>query len=273
MTPMTAPTQYLARPNGEIAFDVSGEGPLVVAIPGMGDVRGSYRFLTPQLVAAGYRVASFDLRGHGDSSSGFNEFDDLAAASDAIALIEQLGGGPAFILGNSMGAAVAAIVAVDRPELVNGLVLIGPFVRNVPMPPGMGVAMRTALMRPWGPKVWKIFHRRAFPAQRPADYDEYVVGLMSSLTRPGSWHAFQRTARTSHQPADDRLDAVKVPVLVMMGSKDPDFKDPAAEANLVTARLDAELFIVESAGHYPHAEFPDQVGPRVLEFLKGIPSA
>jgi len=93
MTPITATTQYLPRPNGEIAFEVSGAGPLVVAIPGMGDARGSYRFLTPQLVDAGYRVASFDLRGHGESSSGFTEFDDMAAASDAIALIEELGGG------------------------------------------------------------------------------------------------------------------------------------------------------------------------------------
>ncbi len=273
MTRITGVTQYLSRPNGEIAFEVSGAGPLVVAIPGMGDARGSYRFLTPQLVDAGYRVASFDLRGHGESSSGFTEFDDMAAASDAIALIEELGGGSAFILGNSMGAAVAAIIAVDRPELVNGLVLIGPFVRDVPMPPGVGLALRVALLRPWGPKFWKTFHRRAFPAQRPADYDQYVEGLMASLTRPGSWRALQRTARTSHQPADDRLDAVKVPALVVMGSNDPDFRDPEAEANLVTTRLDAELLMVESAGHYPHAEFPDLVGARVLAFLKGTPSA
>ena len=273
MTRITATTQYLPRLNGEIAFEVSGAGPLVIAIPGMGDVRGSYRFLTPQLVDAGYRVASFDLRGHGDSSSGFTEFDDMAAASDAIALIEELGGGPAFILGNSMGAAVAAIVAAERPELVDGLVLIGPFVRDVPMPTGVGLAFRVALLRPWGPKLWSKFHRRAFPAHRPDDYDEYIENLMSSMTRPGSWHAFQQTARTSHQPADDRLDDVKVPVLVVMGSSDPDFKDPAAEAKLVTTRLDAELLIVESAGHYPHAEFPELVGARVLAFLKGTPGA
>jgi pimeloyl-ACP methyl ester carboxylesterase len=268
MTRTKTSTQYLARPEGEIAFEVSGEGPLIVAIPGIGDVRGSYRFLIPQLVNAGYRVASFDLRGHGESSSGFSQYDDLAAASDAIALIEHLGGGPAVIAGNSMGAAVAAIVAADRPELVAGLVLIGPFVRNVPMPPGVGLALRVALLRPWGPKFWKIFHRRAFPAQVPDDYDQYVDDLMSSLTRPGSWRAVQRTARTSHQPADDRLDAIEIPVLVVMGSKDPDFRDPSGEASLVATRLDGEVLMVESAGHYPHTEFPDLVGASVLTFLK-----
>ena len=273
MTRTTSPTQYLARPNGEIAFEVSGDGPLVVAIPGIGDLRASYRFLVPQLVDAGYRVASFDLRGHGESSSDFGEYDDVAAASDAIALIEELGGGPVILAGNSMGAAVAAIVAADRPDLVSALVLIGPFVRNVPMPPGMGLALRAALLRPWGPRFWRTFHRRSFPAQVPADYDEYADELITSLTRSGSWRAFQRTARTSHQPADDRLDAVDVPVLIVMGSKDPDFRDPIGEANLVATRLDGELLIVDSAGHYPHAEFPDLVGARVLAFLDGAADA
>jgi pimeloyl-ACP methyl ester carboxylesterase len=263
------PTQYLARPNGEVAFDVSGDGPLVVAIPGMGDSRASFRFLIPQLVDAGYRVASFDLRGHGESSTGFAAYDDMAAASDAIALIEELGGGPAVIAGNSMGAAVAAIVAADRPDLVSGLILIGPFVRDVPMPPGVGLAMRAALLRPWGPRFWRTFHRRSFPAKLPADYGDYVEALMSALTRPGAWRAFQRTARTSHQPADDRLDAVDVPVLVVMGSNDPDFRDPAAEASLIASRLDADLMVVESAGHYPHTEFAGPVGARILEFLGG----
>jgi pimeloyl-ACP methyl ester carboxylesterase len=141
------------------------------------------------------------------------------------------------------------------------------------MPPGVGLALRAALLRPWGPRFWRRFHRKSFPAKVPSDYHEYADELIASLTRPGSWRAFQRTARTSHQPAHDRLDAVEVPALVVMGSKDPDFRDPVAEANLVATRLDGELMVVDSAGHYPHAEFPDQVGRRVLAFLDAVPHA
>ena len=49
-------TSYLQRGRGRIAYDVQGEGPLVVCLPGMGDIRALYRFLTPALVDAGYRV-------------------------------------------------------------------------------------------------------------------------------------------------------------------------------------------------------------------------
>ena len=270
MNTMTTPrptTQFLTRGSDVIAYDVQGEGPLVVAVPGMGDLRTTYRFLAPTLVAAGFRVATLDLRGHGESGVDFDRFDDVAAASDVVALLEHLGG-PATVIGNSMGAAVAVVAAADRPDLVERLVLTGPFVRDVPSPPGMGLAVRTALLRPWGPRFWRMFHRRMFAAQVPADYFDYRDGLLVSLTRPGAWSAFQQTVRTSHQPAEDRLAQVNAPTLVVMGTADPDFKDPAAEAALVAERLHGRVVLVPDAGHYPQAEFPDVVGPVVVEFLK-----
>src|SRR3954471_18090450 len=108
--PMNAITQTLERPEGRIGFDVTGTGPLVVCIPGMGELRSAFRFTVPALVAAGYRVATMDLRGHGDSDTTFARYDDVAAGEDALALVEQLGG-PAVLLGNSMGAGAAAWAA------------------------------------------------------------------------------------------------------------------------------------------------------------------
>jgi len=61
---------------------------------------------------------------------------------------------------------------------------------------------------------------------------------------------------------------VRARVLVVMGSRDPDFADAAAEARLVAERLHGELVLVEGAGHYPHAEVPDEVGPRIAAFLR-----
>lgn len=266
MTTNRTTTQFLNRDQGRLAYDVAGQGPLIVAVPGMGDLRSTYRFLTPALLAAGYRVATFDLRGHGESTTEFDSYDDEAAASDLVALIEHLGG-PAIVIGNSMAAGAAVIATANRPELVDRLVLIGPFVRNVPMPPGVGTALRLALLRPWGPRFWRIFHRRSFPTSLPTDYPAYRDELMASLTRKGAWHALQQTVRTSHQPAEDRLDKVHAPALVVMGTADPDFKDPTAEAQLVADRLGARVVLIDDAGHYPQAEFPDVVGPAVIEFL------
>src|SRR5260370_27065475 len=65
-------TQFLTRPDGAIAYDdTGGMGSLVVCAPSLGDLRGEYRFLAPRLAAAGYRVGTMDLRGHGESSVGW----------------------------------------------------------------------------------------------------------------------------------------------------------------------------------------------------------
>src|SRR3984957_8261950 len=120
---------FLDRPEGRIGYDIGGDGPLVVLVPGMGDLRSAYRFLAPALCQAGYRVASTDLRGHGDSDTTFGSYGDVETAGDVIALIEELGG-PAVIIGNSMGAGCAVLVAAERPDLVQGMVLVGPFVRD-----------------------------------------------------------------------------------------------------------------------------------------------
>jgi len=51
-------TSYLSRPQGRIGYDVAGEGPLIVLVPGMGDLRAGYRFLAPALREAGYTATA-----------------------------------------------------------------------------------------------------------------------------------------------------------------------------------------------------------------------
>ena len=128
-TTKVLPTCYLNRPDGRIAYDIEGDGPLVVLVPGMGDLRATYRFCAPALRKAGYRVACSDLRGHGDSDVTFASYGDVETAGDIAALVDHLGG-PAVVVGNSMGAGSAALASAERPDLVVGLVLIGPFVRD-----------------------------------------------------------------------------------------------------------------------------------------------
>jgi pimeloyl-ACP methyl ester carboxylesterase len=262
-------TQYLDRPGGRIAYDVRGEGPLVVGVPGMGDLRSNFRYLAPALVSAGYRVATFDLRGHGDSDATFDSYDDVAAGSDALALIEHLGG-PAVIVGNSMGAGAAAWAAAEDPRAVAGLVLLGPFVRNPPTALFKVMMFRLALLRPWGPSVWNAYLPKLYPGRPPADLDAHRDRIRESLRQPGHWAAFSATTHTSHAPADARLDEVRAPALVVMGDHDPDFDDPKLEAAYVAERLHAESLIVAGAGHYPHAEYPEVVNQAVIEFLRRV---
>lgn len=263
-------TSYLVRPGGRIAFDVTGPaaGPLVVCVPGMGDLRSTYRHLRTALTDAGCRVATMDLRGHGDSDAGFDAYDDAAAASDALALVEELGG-PAVLIGSSMGAGAAALAAATRPELVTAQVLIGPFVRNATSPAMIRWAFRLAMSGPWSTRVWLAYLPMLYPCRRGVEFAQHRRDIAAALRRPGRAAAFRRTTRTDHAPAWEATATVSLPTLVVMGGADPDFPDPAAEAHLIAGRLGGAVLLVPDAGHYPQSEFPEVTGPAVVDFVTG----
>jgi pimeloyl-ACP methyl ester carboxylesterase len=265
----SAQVRWLERPDGRIAYDVVGTGPLIVCVPGMGELRSVYRFTAPILAAAGFRVVVMDLRGHGDSDATFAAYDDVAAGGDVVALIEHLGDA-ALVIGNSMGAGAAAWAAAERPGLVAGLVLVGAFVRNPPINPLLAMAFRIAMSAPWGPRVWASYLAKLYPGRRPEDFAEHRRWILASMHRPGYARAFSRTTRTTHAPVEARLGEVHSPVLVVMGERDPDFADAPAEGRWIAERLGGELLLVPGAGHYPHVEDPQRVNPVVLEFATRV---
>ncbi|MGB3409818.1 MAG: alpha/beta hydrolase [Microthrixaceae bacterium] len=253
-----------------MAYDLSGDGPLVILVPGMGDLRSTYRFLAPTLVAGGFRVASMDLRGHGDSDTTFASYGDDETAGDISALIEDLAV-PAVVVGNSMGAASAALVAADRPELVNGLVLIGPFLRNGATSRLQQIGFRLAMTPLWAAAVWKAYLPKLYAGQRPTDFESHRSDMVASLRRPGYAKAFSLTTHTNHDVAEACLGRVSTPVLVVMGEADPDFPDPTSEAAWIEQELDAQVVMVPEAGHYPQSQRPDITTPAVIEFLEALP--
>jgi pimeloyl-ACP methyl ester carboxylesterase len=64
--------------------------------------------------------------------------------------------------------------------------------------------------------------------------------------------------------------------LIIMGSKDPDWPDPEAEARAIVGLLPSGIgrhVMIDGAGHYPNAQFPDQVAAALIPFLKEHVSA
>lgn len=265
-------TQFLKLPDGEIAYDDSGSGPLVVCIPSLGDLRGEYRFLAPQLVEAGYRVVCMDVRGHGETTTLWPDYSVAGVGSDLVALVRALNAGPAAVIGTSMAAGAAVWAAAEAPELFSGLVTVGPFVR------GDGdwllkMVMSVLFARPWGPSSWQRYYSTLYPTRKPADFEEYTLALRSNLKEPGRMEAVLGMLMASKKASEVRLPLVKVPVLVLMGSKDPDFKKPEDEARLVAEGLHGTYTMIENAGHYPHAEMPEVFAPLVLAFLQSLKEA
>jgi len=262
----SADVAYMSVPEGRVAYEVAGEGPLVVLVPGMGDLRTTYRFLAPALRGAGYRVASMDLRGHGHSDATFSTYGDVATAADMTALIELLGE-PAVVVGNSMAAGSAVLVAAQRPELVSGLVLVGPFVRNPSTSVLQQIMLRVAMAPVWAGLVWKAYLPKLYAGRRPADFEDYLKQVIDSLGRTGHAKALSLTTHTTHAPAEARLKDVSAKSLVIMGELDPDFGDPRAEADWIAGILQAEVVMVPEAGHSSYWERPEIFNKVVLDFL------
>lgn len=264
------PTSFLDHEGDRIAWDLrpaddGGSGPLALAIPGMVDVRATYRHLAPLLTAAGFRFASLDLRGHGESGTAFASFDDEAGARDVIALLDHLGS-PALLIGNSMGAAIATIVAARRPDLVTGLVLLGPFVRDGEPRPIATALMKVATLPALIATTWNAYLPTLYAGRRPEDFDSARRALIAMVREPGRAAAISRTTRTSHRPAEEAIDDVVAPVLIVMGEEDPDFADPRSEAAWIADRTAGRVLMLAETGHYPQAQQPEAVAAAILEW-------
>jgi pimeloyl-ACP methyl ester carboxylesterase len=280
----TGRTEYVNVASGRIAYEVVGHGPLVLLSHGMGDNRSAYRFLAPLIAAAGYRVASVDLRGHGKSSTGWASYTHSDSAGDLMEVIRKLGG-PAAIVGQSFSGGVATIAAAKNPDLVTAIVEIGPFTR----PPTIsltallsnahhrhGALLLTRFLIGGNVKTWLKYLDVAYPGRKPTDWNTWLLALEANLREPGRVKPVQSMARGKLVEAGAQLANVRCPALVVMGSNDPDWPDSKAEAAAIVGLMPAgrsQYVMIENAGHYPHAQYPQQVADAILPFLAKAASA
>lgn len=261
-------TRFLAVGEGHVAYDdTGGSGPLVLAIPGMGDLRSEYRALRPLLQQAGYRVVTMDVRGHGETTARWDDYSAHAIGRDALALIEHLNAGPAMILGNSFAAGSALWAAHDAPARVRAVVLLGPVVRDSKPSWFAKMAVAVGFGGPWRVAFWMAFWNSLFPSHKPVDHARANAALAANLKEPGRMEALRTMIALSKADTAAIVGRSRVPSLVVMGTQDPDFPDPVAEARWLGEALGTEPLIVEGAGHYPHLEMPERVAPALLDFL------
>jgi len=270
-------TEHLSIHDQSIAYDLIGEGPLVVLAHGIGDSRHSYRFLAPALAAAGYRVATVDLRGCGDSSLGWEGYSRTDIGGDLVALVRHLGG-PAVIVGHSISGGAATVAAATAPDVVRGVIELAPFTRAQSI--DLGGLLRVKRFRSGYWQLaqvvlrgrlanWMTYLEVAYPT-KPADWSTESSRIERKLGEPGRMEVLQAMCKTSPADAGAQLANVRCPVLVIEGSLDPDWADPRAEGERIIAELPdglGDLAVVDGAGHYLHAQTPDEVLALALPFL------
>jgi pimeloyl-ACP methyl ester carboxylesterase len=254
--------------NKTLTYEIAGSGASILCLPGMGDLRQEYDRLAPALVRAGFRVMVADLRGHGDTSVGWQQYDVPALASDIGVLLNAENIDKALLIGCSISGASTAYFASQHPERVAGLVGLGP-IRRVPFTGIKGVLMpfilRAMLAKPWGISAWGTYYRSLYPSLPPDDLNAYITQLKNNLREPGRFAALQLMMQAGRDPA--HLSTIHLPVLDFIGTSDPDFADPQAEVDWLKSLLpQAEVHLLSGLGHYPHREQPERILPHLLKF-------
>ncbi|WP_445443172.1 alpha/beta fold hydrolase [Clavibacter sp. km1a] len=271
-------SESLTTDGGTLAYELSGStGPLLVLAHGMGDSREAYRFLTPLLVEAGYRVAAVDLRGHGESSVGWAGHTRTDIAGDLIRLVEHLGG-PAVLVGHSIAGGAVTIAAAMAPHLVTAVVELAPFTRKQALSlsdlrdpafrRGMRHLLGTTVLR--SSREWLRYLDVAYPGIRPADHAARLERIRAMLAEPGRMAALRAMGSGTPADAGAQLGNVRCPVLVVQGGADCDWADPRAEGEAIVAALPAglgRLEVIQGAGHYPHTQYPAEVATAMTTFL------
>lgn len=246
-----------------------------LCLHGIGDVRQQFRFLAPLLRDQGHRVLAADLRGHGDSSVDFPSYTPLDVSSDIGDILSAYGVHRDVVLvGNSLAASSALHYAALHPETVSAVVCLAPVARDLPQDKSFRLLSHALFSPPWGASLWVSYFDSLFKHNKPQDLESYKAALAAKTKEKGRLSALGQMMRGSKTPCFQEVDKVQCPVLLLHGEKDPDFKNPAQEAEDVKAALTSSRKVVvdvmPALGHYPHVEEPEKCFNIIKNFVNEI---
>jgi pimeloyl-ACP methyl ester carboxylesterase len=255
-------------------FELSGEGVPVVLVHGSWASHDIWQPVMPGLTAR-FRVLAYDRRGHSRSERPAGQdsvHDDVA---DLAALVEHLGLAPAWVVGNSYGAAITLRLAADRPDLLRGVV--------AHEPPLVGLVEDDPAIAPMLREL-KQGIAKAVETISAGDHARAAEEFVEEVVGPGSWQqlppetreqiifnapAFSDDARDPNMYAIDldRLAGFDKPMLLSKGDQSPPHFAPIV-SRIEEACPSAQVHTFPGAGHIPHVTHPHAFVETVAGFIR-----
>ena len=250
----------------EIAYEISGEGVSLLFIhQAATDQRiwqRQYSYFSQY-----YRTITVDVCGHGAIVWPPHTVSIEHAARCIRQLMEQLGVGPAFVIGVSMGAAVAVRMAYETPALVRGLSLVSPWsVASGDMQSLINRLFRLAEAGDMAAHA-DLFLRYCFPATSSPTRAAEVDRLRTIILEQNAWAVAYAWVTCLASDLRAELRQISVPSLIITGLGDL-FTPPYLAREVAERLTEVELEIWEEAGHFPFLEDPERFNCRLEQFIK-----
>ena len=227
-----------------------------------------------ELAEAGFRVIAPDLLGYGYSDKPRHlDYTIQRQAEMVVRLMQQLGIARTVLVGSSYGGAIAATIALDHPELVEKLILVGAVTNNKPtrymlmrlfsspiigdiLSPllvGSRLLLRLRMKRVYDRHSWVLDERRVDARHLPLRTRGAHRAIIRTVRR---WDA-ERVSRDAHLLA--------APTLLLWG--DTDREVPLRDGERLHQEIPhSRLIVFRECGHLPHEEYPQAFTKVVSEF-------
>ncbi len=251
------------RTQSGIWYSVNGRGPDVLFIHGSNLDSRSWGGL-PDEIAKTHRVILVDQRSHGHSADATGPF---SWGDDVIEVLDAVGARQAVLVGHSLGAQVAIDVALGHVDRVRALVLIGPGISGKPLSkPPIGFEKLMAALR-----AGDIAQAGVVLGDMPVMKlfsDTTSQGLVRGMVSENArlFRASPQWVRPASPTANDRLESLRLPLLVLMGAADPTESNEAGRVLLErVAGATGRTFPV--CGHLVPLDCPDSTRREIQIFL------
>jgi pimeloyl-ACP methyl ester carboxylesterase len=286
---------FFEHGTARLFYEDEGEGPAIVTTHGAAENHLYWKLpgIVERLLAAGYRVISTDMRGHGRSRADgpMKGYDVDTVAGDFSALADHLGLESFHLLTHATGGNAGLRYAMSNPPRLLSLMSTGssaatwptdqaaevtdPSVKFARVGTGQNPMAQAFRGKPWA-HILRLARanaeRDAFMCRMPfaVDPDQAFAWYEACLRRgdPDVLWEFMHEFFTDADPYIARLREIRCPCLVLIGDHDWAYYKPSLQ--LAREIPDARLVVLEGRGHMTAFEDPRRTGDEILAFLAGL---
>ncbi|MBW1823706.1 MAG: alpha/beta hydrolase [Deltaproteobacteria bacterium] len=277
-------SRFIAIRNVDVHYKIEGKGDnVLIFLHGFGASTFTWHKVIKPL-SKNYTLIAYDRTGFGYSSrpmpgewSGESPYSQESQVEQIVALMDALGVDKAVLVGNSAGGVTAALTTLKYPERIKALILVGAAIFKGGPPDWLAPLIRIPQVKRLGHLLIRKYYTNFFEIARklawhdPSKQTEEILAGYRKPMRARDWDRALWEFALAYKSSSlkERLNDIKVPVLVITGEDDR-IVPPEASEKIADEILHAELAVISNTGHLPHEEAPEEFLEVVNNFLKEV---